>query len=65
MAHGKEDDVFGYEERFIPSIEALRKKGYTVGKITNPKGKHTIELDDAETIEALLYNKLFVFNRFK
>ena len=54
MAHGKKDDVFGYEERFAPSIEALRNKGYRVAKITNPNGKHEIDADDADSIQAML-----------
>ena len=54
MAHGKKDDVFGYEERFVPSIETLRNKGYSVAKITNPNGKHEIDADDADSIQAML-----------
>lgn len=59
LAHGKQDDVFGYEERFVPAVEALRNKNYSVCKISNPQGRHNIDQEDADIVESILKHHLY------
>lgn len=54
MAHGQKDDVFDYKERFMPAIEVLRNKNYSVCKIKNPNGKHEMNPDDADIVKSII-----------
>lgn len=46
LIHSKNDECFGWEERYLPMKKALLKKGYTVELCEKEDGDHSIDPED-------------------
>ncbi len=58
MYHAKDDNCFGWEERYVPSKDALAKKGYNLACKERETGGHSIPQSDnkdaAKTLHMML-----------
>ncbi len=61
LRHNVDDDVFGWDERFVPSRDALVDRGYNVSVQEAEVGGHGASLADAHLVGRFIATHLGYF----